>query len=343
MYVLPWKPPEGKRICYGGVADDNHVFIPSSGWHEMIESGYEFNENGVVVCDNEAVYLGCLYYVWGHAITDNFKKAWYLLENPPKDRELVYITVGNTPLPQYVFDLFDLIGINLRQAVHITQITKYKNIIVPENSLVNNNEVRSYNQEFARTIQKLTSKIPIDNNSPAKIYFTRTRLKQNRDIGEKSVEHVFRKKGFAIIAPEMLSVVEQMALVRNCKVFASTEGSVSHSSIFCKPRTEIILVKKTDYINPYTSFINDMLDLKCTFIRAHHSVLAPQRTPWEGPFFLYKSRDLMSFCGGFFLRPYFMYFSWYEYRWKLWTRIKNAYYSLRAFCGIRTKISQWFR
>lgn len=341
MYILPWKPPEGKRICYGGVADDNHVFIPSSGWHEMIESGYEFNENNVITCDNEAVYLGCLYYVWGHAITDNFKKVWYLLENSQKDRELVYITVGNTPLPQYVFELYDLIGIDLRQAVHITKITKYRNIIVPENSLINRNEVRYYNHNLKKIIQKITDQVPIVKDSPRKIYFTRTKLKQNRDIGENSIERVFLENGFTIISPEKLSIVEQLSLVRNCKVFASTEGSISHSSIFCKPRTEIILIKKTDYINPYTSFINDMLNLKCTFIRAHNSVLTPQETPWEGPFFLFKSKELMSFFGKSFFRSYFMYFSWYEYRWGLLSKSKTLYYKIRTYIGLRITLKKW--
>lgn len=343
MYVLPWIPSEGRRICYGGVADDNHVFIPSSGWHEMLESGYEFDDKDVVSRDKDAVYLGCLYHVWGHAITDNFKKVWYLFDNTPKNKDLVYITVGNKPLPQYVFDLFELIGIDLKQAIHITQITRYNNVIVPENSLVNKNEIREYNPQFELTINKITSRIPILKDSYSKIYFTRTRLNNNRDTGESSVESIFRRHGFEIVSPETLSVKEQLSLVRNCDIFASTEGSISHSSIFCKPGTKIIIIKKADFVNPYTSFINDMLELKCTFIRAHNSVLTPQDRPWEGPFFLYRSKELMSYFNNFFWRPYFLYLSWYEYRWGLWTRIKKAYYSIKSFCRIRKGVSQWFQ
>lgn len=343
MYVLPWIPSEGRRICYGGVADDNHVFIPSSGWHEMLESGYEFDDKDVVSRDKDAVYLGCLYHVWGHAITDNFKKVWYLFDNTPKNKDLVYITVGNKPLPQYVFDLFELIGIDLKQAIHITQITRYNNVIVPENSLVNKNEIREYNPQFELTINKITSRIPILKDSPSKIYLSRTRLTNNRDTGESSIERIFRERGFLIVSPEILSVKEQLSLVRNCQIFASTEGSISHSSIFCKPGTDIILIKKVDYVNPYTSFINDMLELKCTFIRAHNSVLTPQDRPWEGPFFLYRSKELMSYFNKCFWRPYFLYLSWYEYRWGLWTRIKKAYYSIKSFCRIRARIFQWFQ
>lgn len=342
MFVLPWIPSKKERVYYGGVVDDDGCFVPSSGWHEMVESGYDFDESLAEKCEENVVYIGCMHDVWGHAITDNLKKIWYLIDRK-ESRKLVYITVGNKPLPKYVFDIFQLVGVDLYKAVHITRVTKFKNVFVPNNSLINVNENRFYTKEFDCTIGRIIDKIPLCSDLPEKIYFTRSQLSSNRDIGEKSVESLFRKHGYTIIAPEKLSIQDQLKFLHNCKVFCSTEGSISHSSIFCRDGISVILIRKVDYVNPYTSFINDMRHFNCTFIKAHHSILSPVNYPWRGPFFLYKTKELASFFGCKFYRPYFLYASWYEYRWGLWTKLKNVFYKFRAIVGFRTRVRQWFQ
>ena len=65
------------------------------------------------------------------------------------------------------------------------------------------------------------------------------------------MENVFRKKGFKVFSPEELTVKQQIALLMNCDEFASTEGSCAHNSIFCKPGTKVLILRKADYANSY--------------------------------------------------------------------------------------------
>lgn len=336
-YILPWNN-NPKKIIGGGIVSFQGEFQQSSAWHEGCPSGYTFDSQEVQYRNECVVYIGCLYHIWGHAITDNFKKIWYLY-NIKQNLKLVYITVNNTPLPPYVYELFELAGIDLHKAEHITHITRFKEIINPDNSIININEERYFSNEFIQIINKINSKIPPRN--VGKVYFTRTHLKQNRDIGEDKIEEVFRKKGYTIIAPEEYSIKEQLTILKNCTYFVATEGSISHSSIFCKPETEVILLRKINYVNPYSCFINQMRSLNVTYIDIHHSVLSPKEFPWRGPFYLYITYSLSRFIGRYgFHIPYFLHRSWYEYRYQLSERIKNGYYTLRAKIGIRSRLNK---
>lgn len=336
-YILPWNN-NPKKIIGGGIVSFQGEFQQSSAWHEGCPSGYTFDSQEVQYRNECVVYIGCLYHIWGHAITDNFKKIWYLY-NIKQNLKLVYITVNNTPLPPYVYELFELAGIDLHKAEHITHITRFKEIINPDNSIININEERYFSNEFTQIINKIGSKIPPRN--VGKVYFTRTHLKQNRDIGEDKIEEVFREKGYTIIAPEEYSIKEQLTILKNCTLFVATEGSISHSSIFCKPETEVILLRKINYVNPYSCFINQMRSLNVTYIDIHHSVLSPKEFPWRGPFYLYITYSLSRFIGRYgFHIPYFLHRSWYEYRYQLSERIKNGYYTLRAKIGIRSRLNK---
>ena len=314
-FILPWRSPEGKRVMYGGVVSFEGVYDKSSGWHEGIASDYPFETEQVEYYDETVVYIGCLYHVWGHAITDNLKKLWWLLDKSQEDYKLVYITVGNTPLPHYALELISLLGIDLRKAEHITNLRKYREIIVPDSSLVNVDEIRYYAPEFVNTIAKITSHIPTVAKYE-KVYFTRTQLANSRDLGEENVERFFRKQGFQIIAPEKLSLSEQLEILHNCKTFASTEGSISHSTLFCQPGTEVLILKKVDFNNHYTNFINQAFRLNAVFINAGHSVLAHKERPWLGPFYVCITKELVSYFHQHFYVPYYLLFSWYKYRWK---------------------------
>ena len=325
----------------GGIISDNNKFQLSSAWHEGCTFRNRFENYNVQSRNESVIYIGCLYHIWGHAITDNLKKIWYLY-NTNQNKKLVYITVNNVPLPSYVYELFELAGIDLHKAEHITQITKFKEIINPDNSIININEERYFTKEFTQVINKIKSQVPTKNIG--KIYFTRTHLRQNRDIGEVKIEKAFQKKGYTIIAPEEYSIKEQVSMLKGCTAFAATEGSISHSSIFCKPEIEVILLRKVDYINPYSCFINQMCSLNVTYIDIHHSTLSPKEYPWRGPFYLYITNGLSKYLGMYGIHlPYFLHLSWYEYRFKIKDRILNTFYKIRAKIGLRTRLNSIFK
>lgn len=134
--------------------------------------------------------------------------------------------------------------------------------------------------------------------------------------GEWEIERVFRNKGYNIIYPDTLTVAEQIAVVMNCTHFASTEGSISHTTVFCNPGTDVVFVKKMDWINPYQMAINAAVKLNARFINANCSL--PQACKdrfWAGPFYLCITPELEAFAGHKILHwPYCLRPSWLWYR-----------------------------
>lgn len=65
-------------------------------------------------------------------------------------------------------------------------------------------------------------------------------------INEEYFEEYYRAKGFEIIAPEKLSLDEQLNLVVNADEVVTTLGSTSHFVVFMKPGSVLTILTRTD-------------------------------------------------------------------------------------------------
>lgn len=303
-YILPSKDLWRDGKCYGGVVSCEGEFIESSAWHEGKRCDkYSFEGNEATEREETAIYMGFWNPCWGHAITDNLKKLWFLetadcqlLLN--EGAKLVYLTIDNRPLPAYIHRIFQLANVDIDSFELISSLSRFKRIIIPDNSFIADNGQRYYTMEFSETIKRIKQNAEVQKVIyPEKVYFTRTRLQNNRDIGEKAIERVFRQQGYSIIAPEQHSVDDQIQMMMHCRSFASTEGSISHNAVFCNPGTDVIIIRKCNDVNKYQMAVNEVSGANITYIDCHHSTRTPKTTPWVGPFFLYNNECLKKWSG----------------------------------------------
>lgn len=292
----------------GGVCTQDGVFLDSSAFHEHYPSSlYEYDEKSVIHKNAEAVFLGTWVDVYGHSITDNIKKLWFLNSEQYHDIEteareagreldLVYNYYISRKLPAYICDILKSLGIDAKNLVRVDNVTEYSKVYVPDNSLIMKDGWRFYSNVFKSLILRI-SNYCLDSiaDYSEKVYLSRLSIKDKRDFGESFIEDTFKQNGFTIIYPETLTFAQQVSLYAHCRVMATTEGSISHNAIFCKEGTELIVLRKMDYCNEYQLTINDMKKLKVTYIDAHHSIKT--RKPWEGPFFMWRTKYLNSFLG----------------------------------------------
>lgn len=312
--ILPYN-----GLFEGGVVDSKGVFIKNTTVHEELQEHlYKFSEECVTFDDREVLFIGDLYSVYGHAITDNLKKIWYFQTEECKKLlangvVLVCITFHGQKLDDYVFQLLELAGlVNVDQVEVVDRITRFKKVYVPDNSMVLENGIRCYTSEFKSTIKLIKDSVDKENFSCYdKIYLSRTAIRQNRDFGEQEVESLFKKQGFEILHPEKLSIKEQISIFSHCCCMAATVGSVSHSAIFCRDGIELIVLQKSNYINGYQLMIEHMVDAKVTYIDINHSL--PLKFPWGGPFFLSQTKYLSRYFSIFHIDFYFLKVSWLKY------------------------------
>lgn len=305
----------------GCVIDEYGVVVKDSEcaeWKEN-EKYYQLEKS---VCEHKrAIFLGFILTVFGHSYTDNLRKLWFLNTNEcasllNEGAELVYTTSWNYSLPAAIVDVCKLADYDITQARHITELTQFDEVYIPDNSLVASNYGRLYCDAYVSCIKRINNNVPGGKSWGEKIYFSRSKfsLGKKKEYGEKSIERVFKKIGYNIIYPEDYSLIEQIQMVRQCKSFASTEGSVAHLSLFCKPGTQVTIINKANYLNYHQVMINEFADLNVTYIEAHHSVKADQDHPWWGPFYLCVNRHLERFVGHRVLRmPFWLLPSYWEY------------------------------
>lgn len=230
---------DGKRE---GVFDSNRNFIARSSLSEVVTDKPDFPKGKINAKSKEAIYIGDLYSCFGHSLTDNLKKLWFLWTDECRKlidngAEIVYVAFNGENLKPHVFRIFELLGFDLRKAKEISEPTAFDCVYIPEDSIFIEEERRLYTKEYKRMVDSLIEKAHSLAEVPSypKIYLSRTQLKDKEDYGEEKIEKLFRSKGYEIIYPEEHSLEEQICLLNQCEKMCATLGSVSHLSMFTPP------------------------------------------------------------------------------------------------------------
>jgi capsular polysaccharide biosynthesis protein len=77
-----------------------------------------------------------------------------------------------------------------------------------------------------------------------------SRKERRRVINEDELVAVLSEFGFKSIAPESLSVAEQISLFANAEVVIGAHGAALTNTVFCSPGTKVIEIFAPDYVNP---------------------------------------------------------------------------------------------
>ena len=313
-YIVPSNYPKGPKI--GGVYDCNKKFVDNSALHirylreHVVFEDYKELEESII-------FIGTFHSIWGHALTDSLKKLWFLETEEGKALlqqgvKLAYIYMEKSD--SYTRKILSLAGIDNHFLIEIKEPTRFKKVYVPDDSILYypENDCRKYTIEYKNTIRKFLSHIDgmLQHSVPIydKVYFTRRGTFQNgREWGESCIEKVFVKLGYKVISPEQHSIEDQIRMLRNCSHFATTEGSISHSAIFCRPGTSVEIVRKVNRINYHQLIINEVAGVYVTYIDANKSYVLDEENPLNGPFFMCVTKEIQFFGGKHIIHiPYWM-------------------------------------
>lgn len=312
--------PQEKGIMEGGVVDSKGYIVNNSRMTEIENNRQKCDIHESSYENKNAIFIGMFMFCFGHVITDDLKKLWFLQSEEGKrliesGAELVYLSRFGVELKPYLYHILELAGIDRTKAKLISRATKYKRIYVPENSMIRkkigNMDKLFYTNEFIRTVNLVKSKIPIGKVSYEKIYLSRTALRDPRDHGEKNVEKLFASKGYLVIRPERIPFEQQVQLYSSCKEIVTTEGSISHALMFCNSNTKIVILRKGNYINEYQMMINDMARLNVIYLDANHTL--NDNVSWDGPFYMYPTTFICKYLD---IHEHFFYifdFDFYKY------------------------------
>ena len=286
--ILPHKrlpaAVESKQRIWGagGIIDSMGEYIKSSFVNAGAGEAYTPPPDSVQYSNETVIYLGMFYPVWGHVLTDNIRRIWFLsselFRSEFKNCPLVYIPWGKKTIEsQKNFSrLLEILGVNVKEVRAITQPTRFEKIILPDESFYQNG-VRVFTAEYRETIDRLKN-FALKNRTPTpckKIYYFYGR----NQVGEERLAEYFHSKGYETVSPEKLTLDEQLNLLINTESFVSTAGSCSMNSVFLRNGTEVIFIPRANLrYGGYQQAIDQVYPMNTNWVDSSLSVFyVPQR------------------------------------------------------------------
>ena len=301
-YILPHRSSNINTYGLGGVVDENRIYVQSSAFSICSHNpaipdwggDYDFDDYEEVKCNAPIIYGGFINNnEWGHFIADWSTRLWYALDN---EYDILFCSREKAPFQVHrnIVKLIEIIGISFER-IHIVMseepVQRFSEIIVPECSLTYNKQTKNFLAPFRRAVENISF---TSVSQYSKVYLTRTQMKPCKEFGEEAIELLFCQMGYKVIAPETLSVEEQIELFASCEYLASLNGSAPHGVVFSKRLKEQIIIEKNAARNGRQEMINKLLGIRISYLRAHTHTFDTDDV--SGPFLIGVTSDIKKFA-----------------------------------------------
>lgn len=250
-YILPIIHPN--ETCYlGGVVSSEKKFVAGLlRHHEIADFGpscngsYPFDENQVTECKESVIFGGVLMPHFGHFLIESLSRLWYVIQNRDiLDNHKIVFVFSYGQVPSFAYDFLDLLEIPLDRVIFLNEITKFNEIIVPDQSgysvhYVHKEYLLVYDEMVCNSHKKYSG---ITYN---KIYLSRSKCRSGyKLIGEDYFENFFSKHGFKILYPDEMSMLEKVFLISSADEIVTTCGTIAHYSLFAKKNCKFVILER---------------------------------------------------------------------------------------------------
>ena len=167
-------------------------------------------------------------------------------------------------------------------------ITQFPEVIIPDEAYrTGDGGNPAWLEWFGYVMKKAGKHFDTD-----KIYLTRTQWPAGDGVGEEYYERFFESEGYKVIAPEKLSLADQIRYISGATHIACTMGTMAHMLPFARPDADVtILLRSPSSIMPAQLTINRLKGFKWRMIDA---TCNPLPTGQSNGCFLYAPTD--GFC-----------------------------------------------
>ena len=216
--ILPLKSIDEDRIVgIGGVYDAEGKFVTR---HKRALHISDANEMYPILDKFEympetVVYGGLVFNHFGHFLLECLSRMWWFIENPRCTHKYVFVSPEGQPDNIDLLEFYEILGLPKNRIKIIRKPTRFNKIIVPEQTTF----IHSGYKPIAATVYDVLR----NSVKPAKhkkVYFTRSKLWRTDAVNEAYFENFFRAKGYTIVAPETLTLREQIAIMAGAEEFA---------------------------------------------------------------------------------------------------------------------------
>ena len=216
--------------------------------------------------DADVIYCcgGWTFFHFGHFLLECMNRMYPVLDSKYTDCKYVFAVLDMRPVPEYVYQVFDLLGVPRENILVINQTTQFRTVYVPEQSF----DICRYSSTIYARLGRKISRAVGPGARYDKVYVSRLKLGARKTFGEELIQKIFEKNGYTVIYPEQMSIRDQIAAVKNCKYLAGLAGTALHLALFMQPggggeKRTVIQIKRNTGIadNSYAQYlINQCVD-----------------------------------------------------------------------------------
>jgi hypothetical protein len=279
----------------GGVSDAEKQFVALSaydgGWatHGGI---YEWDETEQMDCD--VVYFGLYFAHWGHFLVDLMGRLWYYAKGHGENQHLKLAYIGEEEPKGNFLEIFQLLGIDTEDMIHVTKPTQFRNVIVPEFSC---KSCQWYSEEYKAIFDAMVANAQPQDTPAKKIYFSRLDFGRGKEVGEKQIANWALANGFTAVAPEKLSVAQQIAIWNNADEILCLDGSIPISIAFSRNKDlRLTVLHKTSLEHQNLELFLLMRPCRVTLMDAYREPFRGYpKNIGAGPFLLEIGDDILRY------------------------------------------------
>ena len=263
--ILPARMKEYKdeNRYAGGVCDSELNFVAGysniapgkmNGWC-CIDEAYSIERKEIEQSNEEVIWGGALICHFGHIITESTSRLWYIIENPDDQRRVVFLKVNTWKVAPWLFELFALMGLQKDRIVILQKPMQFAKIVVPEQS----SRIKyNYTDKFLLPFRTAVANVePID--GAKKIFLTRGKdLNSQMYLANQNYfDEFYQARGYTPVAPEKLSMREQIAVITGADEIATFLGTLAHWSLFCRAGVKWTFLTRVDEFTSRQCLINN--------------------------------------------------------------------------------------
>jgi len=247
--VLPWRRGEAKGTLEMGVLDARGRVLEDT----LIRRSYANGREGQVGYPGPlapippaprpgcAIYAGPWLEHFGHFLLEGLARTWAVMRHPElpvvwsaaaeKEDDTAEIPGEPPGLAGWRAALLELLGLR-NEMILATRPLSFERLLVPE---------AGYRiQHFCHPEHAAALGVVEHRPEPGqKLWLSRSRLRQLQNLSIPAVEARLADLGWTVIAPETLSIPEQMAHLARAERVAGEMGSQLHPLLFLKAPTEL--------------------------------------------------------------------------------------------------------
>jgi hypothetical protein len=195
-------------------------------------------------CNDTVVFGGAPHPHFGHHLVDGMSRLWYHSDYPTLYLNALAKAWGE---PSFISE-YSRLG-RPRQAFDLQKPTRFANIVLPHAGIQNGFLIygEADSEHLAITEAALGQ---AHQRVPSKVYLSRRGIDDRKCHGEEELEQQLASHGFAVLGPEALPIVDQIAIFNSADWIVGATGSAFHNLLFTRrggtTKTVQITVKKPD-------------------------------------------------------------------------------------------------